>query len=144
MPIIVPSGSPSEVDITEELRLQRKNTEMFILYAPTQLALTPTVETRTASGAVTTTDGETRPTQIFRLIPMSHTERPQGSTSGLTSAGNGVQRRHDFTILGYWDAMMAAGDWWSDELGMKWIIDEMVPHNRYETRGLVTAYGRTK
>lgn len=137
MPIFVPPETP-EPDLTEELRLQRKQTDAFIRYDPQHLALIPTTETRTASGAISIVDGSPRETQVFRLIPMSHTERPTQSIS------NGTQRKHDFTLLGSWDAMMAEGDYWEDERGERWIIDAMVPHNRYETRGLVTAYGRTR
>lgn len=87
------------------------------------------------------TDGDLRPVQIFRLIPMSHTERP---VSGAATAASGRQRRHDFTLLGEWDAMMEPNDWWEDERGERWIIDEMIPHNGYETRGLVTAFGKAR
>lgn len=137
MPIFVPPSSP-EPDITLELAMQRRLTEHFILYDPMDIALTPITENRSSSGAVTIVNGAPRPLQVFRLIPMSHIERPE------RSAGMGQQRKHEFTLLGLWDAIMAEGDWWEDERDERWVIDELVPHNGYETRGLVTSYGRTK
>jgi hypothetical protein len=131
-------------DLTAERRIQRFNTAQFIQAQSLTLALTPHREVSLPSGGVQIIAEIPREPQVFRLIPMSHTERPSRSITGTAGAGSGQQRRHAFTLLGTWDALMEPGDSWEDERGERWIIDEMVPHNGYETRGLVTAYGRTR
>lgn len=145
MPIYVPPPSQEAfADVTAETIAQRKNTHWFILADPTTVALTPTTETQLSSGGTSIVSDPARAAQTFRLIPTSHTERPQRSVAGTAGTSSGQQRRHDFTLLGEWDAAMAPGDWWEDERGEKWIIDEMVPFNGYERKGLVTAYGKTR
>lgn len=140
---ITPSPEPFS-DLNAEIRLMRLNTHQFILADPITLALTPSAETVMSSGGVSIADGTPRAVQMFRLIPMSHTERPRRSVAGSAGTASGQQRRHEFTLLGEWNAAIEPGDWWEDERGEKWIVDEMVPHNGYETRGLITAYGRTR
>lgn len=145
MPVVVPPPEDEDVffiDVTNEIRVNRKLTKAFIDSSPTQIELIPTLETRTASGAVTLTDEAPRPIQVFRLIPMSHTERPDGSTSGFTGAGNGVQRKYDFTLMGEWNSDMREGDHWTDEVGQHWQIDSVISHNGYERKGMVMSYGR--
>lgn len=144
MPLQIPPTSQPFSDLTAEIRAQRKNTHAFILADPSTISLTPSAETKLPSGGVGIANGAPRPIQTFRLIPTSHTERPRRSVTGTAGTSSGQQRRHEFTLLGEWDAMMEPGDWWEDERGEKWLIDEMVPHNGYETRGLVTAYGKTR
>lgn len=145
MPVTIGSPAPEPFsDLSAEIRAQRKNTHWFILADPTTIQLTPRTETKLASGGVSIVDGEPRRAQTFRLIPASSSERPQRSVTGTAGTSSGQQRRHDLTILGEWDATVEPGDWWEDERGEKWIVDEMVPHNGYETRGLVTAYGKTR
>lgn len=144
MPLLIPPPPEPFADLTAEIRVQRKNTHRFIMADPTTLALTPSSETALPSGGVGITNDEPRVAQTFRLIPMSHTERPRRSLAGTAGTSSGEQRRHEFTLLGEWDAAMKPGDWWADERGEKWIVDEMVPHNGYETRGLVTAFGKTR
>lgn len=139
MPVLASPTPEPFSGMTSEIRIQRKNTHAFILADPTQISLTPKTEASLPSGGTQVVDGAPRTTQTFRLIPMSHTERPQRSGSA-----GGQQKRHDFTLLGEWDASMEPGDWWEDERGERWMVDEMVPHNGYETRGLVTAYGKTR
>lgn len=142
MPLFVPpQESEPFSDLTVEIRIQRRNTSAFIAADPTDLGLTPRVETVTPGGGKTFSDGIQRVTQRFRLIPASHVERP---LSGVAATASGQQRRHDFTLLGEWNALMEPGDWWDDERGERWVIDEMVPHNGYETRGLVTSFGKTR
>lgn len=125
-----------------ELRMQRRNTQAFIEASPVDIALVPSVEQRRPSGAIAVTSGVPRPVQRFRLIPMSHTERPVTSSSGAGADAGGVQRKHDLTLLGNWDSEMAAGDYWYDENDQKYIVDEVIPFNGYERKGLVMSYGR--
>jgi hypothetical protein len=140
MPVVVPPVDGEDVfpvDISEEIRINRKLTKAFIDSDPTQLELVPTEETRTASGATVAVDLDPRPVQTFRLIPMASTERPV--TSGQSG---GQQRRYDFTLLGEWNCEMQEGDHWTDEVGQKWLIDSVVSNNGYERKGMVTSYGR--
>jgi len=125
-----------------ELRMQRRNTLAFIEASPVAIALTPQTEQRTASGAVSMVDGSQRPVQRFRLIPMSHTERPQSSTSGAGIGSGGSQRKYDLTLLGNWDALIAPNDYWVDANGQKYIVDAVIPYNGYEVKGLIMSYGR--
>lgn len=142
MPLNVPPPTQEPFsDLAPEIRIQRKNTHRFIAADPTDVSLTPRVETKTAAGGTAIADGLVRPPQRFRVIPASHTERP---SPGAAAPASGQQRRHDFTLLGEWDAVMEPGDWWQDERGERWVIDEMVPHNGYETRGLITSFGKTR
>lgn len=119
---------------------QRRLTRQFIDSSPIFIALTPATETRKASGGVMMVDGVPRPLQIFRLIPMSHTERPARSTSAV--ADGGVQRRYDFTLLGEWDSVMRENDHWITEDGQRLVIEALVSFNGYERKGLVISYGR--
>lgn len=144
MPLLVSPPPEPYSDLTAEIRIQRKNTHHFITADPTTLSLTPKVETQTGAGGTAIADGAPRAAQTFRLIPMSHTERPRRSSAATAGTASGQQRRHDFTLLGEWNAAMEPGDWWEDERGERWIVDEMVPHNGYETRGLVTSMGKTR
>jgi hypothetical protein len=125
-----------------ELRMQRKNTLAFIEASPVDIALTPQAEQRTPSGAVVLTDGSLRPVQRFRLIPMSHTERPYNATSGAAGTAGGVQRKYDMTLLGTWDSEMQENDYWYDDNGQKYVVDAVIPYNGYERKGLVMSYGR--
>lgn len=143
MPIIVPPPEQSEaVDLSEERVINRALTHTFILFDPVQIVLTPYTEVRTASGAVSMVAQAPREVQTFRLIPVSSNERPQGSTSGQTNAGNGVQRKYDFTIMGEWDSLIEENDVWEDEVGQKWIVDSILSYNGYERKGMVMSYGR--
>lgn len=120
---------------------QRRLTREFIASSPVYLELIPGSETRLPSGGVSVADGVPRPTQMFRLIPMSHTEQPARSTSASASADAGVQRRYDYTLLGEWDAVMRVKDHWYTEDGQQLVIENMVSYNGYERKGLVISYG---
>lgn len=120
---------------------QRRLTREFIASSPVILALVPGVDEKLPSGGVVTGDGVPRPIQMFRLIPMSHTEQPARSTSASASADAGIQRRYDYTLLGEWDAVMRVKDHWYTEDGQKLVIENMVSYNGYERKGLVISYG---
>jgi hypothetical protein len=130
------------VTVSTELRMQRRNTQAFIEASPMDIVLIPQTEQRTASGAVALVDGSPKPTQRFRLIPMSHTERPATSTSGAGAGSGGVQRKYDLTLLGNWDALIYPNDYWVDANGQKYVVDAVIPYNGYEVKGLVMSYGR--
>jgi hypothetical protein len=121
-----------------ELDQQRRATRAFIMASPVDIVLTPRLETKTGSGAVDVTEGVPRPVQTFRLIPMSHTERPASSNE----SGGDVQRKYDMTLLGEWDAVVQENDSWTDVNGQRYIVDAVIPFNGYEVKGLVMSYGR--
>lgn len=125
-----------------EMQQQRTVTQEFILASPVDIALIPGDETRTPSGAVIVASGVPRPVQRFRLIPMSHTERPSTSTSGAGAGSGGQQRKYDLTLLGEWDAVVQPNDYWFDVNGQKYVVDAVIPYNGYEVKGLVMSYGR--
>jgi hypothetical protein len=126
----------------KEIERQRKVTRDFIMASPTFIALIPKQETRTPSGGVLMETAVARPVQVFRKIPMSHTERPNDSTSGISGTGGGTQRKYDMTLLGEWDATVQENDTWIDEDGQQYIVDALVPFNGYQVKALVMSYGR--
>jgi len=126
----------------KEIDRQRRVTREFIMASPSYIALTPHQETRTPSGGVLMTVQVARPVQALRKIPMSHTERPNDSTSGISGTGGGVQRKYDMTLLGEWDSTIQAGDTWVEDDGQQYIVDALVPYNGYQVKALVMSYGR--
>jgi hypothetical protein len=122
-----------------ELELQRSNTAAFIAADPTTIALIPSVQTKLPSGGVEISPGSPQPAQTFRLIPMSHTERPTRAANS-TGSETGLVRKHDFTLLGNWDAVWQEGDFWDDAEGKRWVIDALVPDNGYQRKAMVTAF----
>lgn len=122
-----------------ELAYQRRNTLAFIEADPVDLALIPATEVRTPSGGVLYAEAVARPVQRFRLIPMSHTERPERS-SFTTGGSAGVTRKHDFTLLAPWDAIIDKKDFWIDEAGRRYDVDALIPDNGYQRKALVTLY----
>jgi hypothetical protein len=120
--------------ITLELQLQRRLTKEFIAWDPSTIVLIPQVRERTGSGGTDWIDGEPREPQVFKLITMSDSTRPVRSADG-------VERIVDFTLLGEWDCEMQIYDYWLDSNGARYEIIEIVPHNGYEVKGLVTRRG---
>lgn len=120
---------------------QRRATRNFIMASPMDIILIPNAEVRTASGAVEMAKGVARPVQTFRLIPMSHTERPVASFGTGEGASGDVQRKYDLTLLAEWSAVMEKNDYWIDEAGVRYVIEAIIPLNGYERKGLVMAYG---
>lgn len=136
MPIIVPPPE-NTIDISAEITHQRRLTTWFIASSPVQIELIPSVETRTASGAVAIADATPREIQTFRLLPVSSNERPARGANE-----QGAQRKYDFTIMGEWNCDMAEGDHWTDDFGQQWQIDSILSFNGYERKGMVMSYGR--
>lgn len=130
------------IRLMKEFERQRKVTRDFIMASPTYIALIPAGEFRTAGGGIAVVDQVARPVQTLRKIPMSHTERPEGSSSGIAGTGGGVQRKYDMTLLGEWDAVIREGDSWIDEDGQHYVVDALVPFNGYQVKALVMSYGR--
>lgn len=125
-----------------DMELQRKLSREFIASSPLHIALIPGVLEKLPSGGIEKKEGVARPVQMFRLIPMSHTEKPQQSSSASASADSGVQRRYDYTLLGESDCVMRENDHWETEDGQFLVIEALVSYNGYERKGLVISYGR--
>lgn len=107
----------------------RLTTALFIDMDPTEVVLIPRVETPTATGGKSYTDGTPRTSQTFKLIPLTYDQRPT-----VTLAG--VERIIDYHLLGLYDAEMAVGDFWMVD-DTKYEIIAMSDGHGYETKGLV-------
>ena len=129
--------TPPIPDLSIEIGIQRNLTHWFILQDPTTISLTPMADVATPDGGRRRAPGTPRPAQTFKLIQMSHTERPTTSTT----EDDGVTREHDFTLLGEYDAIADVGDTWEDHEGQIWVVDSLVPYNDYEVKAMVNSYG---
>jgi hypothetical protein len=116
------------------LTVLRGMTKLFIAQDPIKLDLIPTVITQTPSGGQIKEDGDPRPTQTFKLIAMSYTQRPTVTVSGK-------ERIIDYTLLGEWDAEVAVGDHWVGEDNKLYEVLFMVPGYGYETKAWVECHG---
>lgn len=125
------------MSLDTERRAQRGVTTRFIAANPSFIVLIPIVQTKTGDG-YTTADGEARDEQIFRLVDQS-TEL--GNLPGRLRSSNGQERKATHQLVGYFDAVFAAGDHWFDETG-RYEVDEILPDNGYERRAKVIRYGR--
>lgn len=137
MPIIVPDPprTTPQIDLTTELRVQRKNTSWYIAYDPIQVTLIPRTKTRTPSGGTAFADGIARLPQIMRLIPTTSDQKP-------TVTLDGKERLIDFTLMGQWDAEMEPYDYWRDGEGQRYEVVEIVSAGKaYERKGLVVLHG---
>lgn len=126
------------MSVATELRAQRRNTAAFIAANAIVLELLPRIRTKTGSG-YTTTYGDPRPAQFFRLIDLSSIV---GNIPGRLRSSEGEQRKITHQLLGYWDCVMEVGDKWVDVVtGARYEIDELMPDNGYERRAKVIRYG---
>lgn len=127
--------------VSQELKVQRMLTKSFIDSAPVNVVLVPHQRVTKPSGGVAMTAQTPRPSQVFRLIPMSHTEHPARSSSTAATSDEGKQRRYDYTLLGEWNSEMNINDQWETPDGQILVIENMVSFNNYEKKGLVISYG---
>jgi hypothetical protein len=137
MPIIVPDPprSTPQIDLTRELKYQRRNTSWYIAYDPVEITLIPVVRTRTPSGGSAYVDGDPRLPQVMRLIATTSDQKPIVTLDGK-------ERQIDFTLLGQWDAAMEPLDYWIDGEGQRYQVVEIVSAGRqYERKGLVVLHG---
>lgn len=118
------------------LDFQKRLTRAFIGRNPVVLELLPRVETKTATGGILKTLGETpRPPQIFTLI--------EPSDSGYrepVKSSTGEQLTIDYLLIGEADAVMDVNDVFIHEEREYKIVTIMV-NNSYEKRALVTRHG---
>jgi hypothetical protein len=121
-----------------ELRYQMRNTAAFIAADVSTLVLIPRLTTKNASG-YSTVDGTPRRPQRFRLIDQSSSV--VGNEPGRLRSSEGQQRKATHQLLGFDDCEWAVGDYWTDEIGGRYEIDELLPDNGYERRAKVIRYG---
>lgn len=136
MTIILPKppDPPPAGYITLELQMLRDQTEWFMAARPSDITLTPVKTERTSTGGVARINLPPRPSQRFRLISTSDSQKP-------TITDDGIEREIDLTLLGSWDAQVDIYDWWRDGEGLRYEVVEMVPYNGYEVRALVVKSG---
>jgi hypothetical protein len=124
-------------ELTEELRVNRLNTDAFIASDPLRVALRTRGRSRTDSGAFASPAAAERPEQVFKLIMQS----PAGSSIEQRTE-DGTERQVDFILLGSWNAAIEVGDFWEDDLANRFEVKAVVPRNGYETRAVVEAHGK--
>lgn len=134
-------GSGIYAVVSAEMRQQRILTKMFIDSNPVTISLTPNENVRKPSGGTALIPQTPRVPQVFRLIPMSHTEKPHQSSSASASADSGIQRRYDYTLLGEWDSTIGKYDSWETSDGQRLVVENLVSYNGYERKALIISYG---
>lgn len=117
-----------------ELEVQRRLTAEFIDSDPTDLVLTPSTRVKQPSGSWKSVDGLARDSQRFKVITQADRNPP-------TLTVDGVERRADYIIMGYWDAILAPGDWWTDAEGRRYEVIELSDGYGYMTKAFVIARG---
>lgn len=119
-----------------EQHVQRNLTEWFINANPIQLALIPEIKISTAAGAHKPGEDLARPVQTFRLVALSSQRVP-------IQTDDGKERVHDFVLVGKYDAEIAVGDHWIDDLGSRHevIMIEPKPPLDYEVRAYIYKHG---
>lgn len=125
------------MSIAGELAVNRRNTRMFIVARPLELALIPQARTKSASGGFKYEDLPMRATQTLRLIEQASA---YGNSPGLLQSSDGKQRRVQFQLLGQWDSVIGVYDYWIAD-GVRYEVAELLPFNNYERRGQVIQYG---
>lgn len=134
MPVIPPI--PQGLSATE-LAYQRRQTDAFIKANATLVTLTP--QTRVKSGSGTKyVPGEPRPAQVMRIIDQTRTF---GAEPGSAIGADGRQRKLEYQLLGYWDAVIGLFDFWVDADGIRWEVADLLPTMGYERRAQVMRYG---
>lgn len=135
MPIIVPDPDPTPpvVSLTNEIRINRKNTTYFIRCNPYPVVLIPRLRTKLGTGGTSWVEQSPRPSQIMRLIPAQETTQP-------SFIDEGKERVIDFVLLGDWSAGMAINDQWRDTAGFLYEVVD-IASNAYEIKGAVIKHG---
>lgn len=117
---------------TFELSIHQKGTERFINADPTEIVLTPSLETW-SGGTKSYGSGTPRQAQNFKVIW-------SGSQDGIVVASQGTTRRFDFILVGIHDAVVEIGDNWSlndQHFQIEWVA----PNNGYEVKAGGSSYG---
>lgn len=122
-----------------ELRAQKRQTDAFIRANPILLVLTPQTLTKTGSGTKFV-PGTPRPAQRMRIIDQTRTF---GAEPGTAVGADGKQRKMEYQLLGYHDAVIGLHDFWVDADGIRWEVADLLPDQGYERRAQVMRYGQS-
>lgn len=115
-----------------ELSIHRKGTERFIDADPTEIVLTPSVETW-SGGTKTYGSAADRDPQQFKVIW-------SGSQDGIVVRSEGTTRRFDFILVGKYDAEVAIGDHWNVD-NQHFQVEWVAPANGYEVKAGGSSHG---
>ena len=117
---------------TNELDINRANTERYIGLNPTDIVLTP-VQEEWVAGTKRLVDQMVRDPQTFHII--------WAPTTGIVGGGgSGITHKFDFVLVGAYDAIVAINDRW-DINNQRNVIDYVYPSNGYEVKCGGTSYG---
>lgn len=114
---------------------QRELSHVYISENPVELALTPHVKSRTASGGVTTSAAAARPAQTMRLIEGSSVIVTDPSKTEL-----GWMRSRTWQLMADWNAVLTVNDTFIFD-GKPWKVLSMMAWNGYERRATVERVG---
>lgn len=120
-----------------ELRVNIRNTELFISQRPISLILTPLTRVRITGGGYKDVEGTPRAPQTFRIIENGMV----GDDQHLQFA-DGQQRRQPSWLLGMPGAAVEMNDFWFAEDGRRWRVSEVIRDNGYEMRAVVEEVGK--
>jgi len=119
-----------------DLTTNRRLTRAFIAVRPVQLVLTPYARQRTSSGGFDLVKQPNRVPQTMTIIESSGV----GGLPRPTATLDGAERRVEFQLLGYHDAIIAVRDRFTHQ-DKEWEVVEVFYDNEYERRALVSARG---
>lgn len=118
-----------------ELATQRELTRAFIDADFETLTLTPRVSGKTSTGGRGFTNQAPRLPQKFKII--ENVSRAMTNTR----VPGGEQHEEEFTLLGYWDAVIGVYDIFTLR-GATWEVISIEWDNGYEQRAQVRRFGR--
>lgn len=118
------------------LAANRAATRWFIESDPSVVVFTPNERVRSPNGAYKTVQGDPKPPQTVKVIF-------QEARGEAERTSDGQVRKHDVVVVGEYDADIAEGDTFHWPLGdsKKWVVKGIHPHNGYEVKADVVAYG---
>jgi hypothetical protein len=117
-----------------ELFVHRRNTAAFIAADHETITLIPRAHQRTSTGGFKWVELAPRPPQELKISERNSTARTDVRVIG------GVQHEIEMTLVGLWDAEMAANDIF-DHNGARWQIVQVEHFNGYEQRASVIRFG---
>lgn len=141
MPIIFPAPPDDETfdailgDNATFFQVNRELTNAYIDENPTQVVLTPTVETVTPSAGRSKAPGVPRASQTARLIEITTVVGYGGQR-----ASDGVVHQRRWILMMRWDAVAEIGDTFTHD-GALWEIMDFEPKNNYEVRAVCDRRG---
>lgn len=118
------------------LAANRVATQLFIESDPSVIAFTPSERVRSQNGSYKVIQGEPKPPQTVKVIF-------QEARGEAERTSDGQVRKHDVVIVGEYDADIDEGDTfhWPPGESKKWVVKGIHPHNGYEVKADVVAYG---